>query len=146
MLGLISTTHLLGVQALLQTICVQQKTGGSMELLEAVCTRHGLGATCNQKKSKKMEQACEHEQRLSITAVTKRRNSGNRCNGASNSRKPQKAHSKTESRPTSADQQHRTEAHEHGPKQPATARGTQHAPERQKQSNTQHPTALSATE
>ena len=34
-------------------------------------------------------------------SVTKRRNTGDRCNSANNSRKPQKAHSKTESRPTS---------------------------------------------
>ena len=39
--------------------------------------------------------------------VTKRLNRGNRCNSANNSRKPQKAHSKTESRSTSADQQHK---------------------------------------
>ena len=39
--------------------------------------------------------------------VTKRCNRGNRCNSANNSRKPQKAHSKTESQPTSADQQHK---------------------------------------
>ena len=38
--------------------------------------------------------------------VTKRNNSENRCISANNSRKPQKAHSKTESQPTSADQQH----------------------------------------
>ena len=75
----------------------------------------------------------------SCVCVT-RRNSGNRCYSASNSRKPKKAHSKTESRPTSADQQHRTEAHEQGPKQPATARSTQRAPERRKQCNTQHRT------
>ena len=49
------------------------------------------------------------------------RDAGNRCNSANNSRKPQKALSKTESRPTSADQQNRTEAHEQGPKQPSTA-------------------------
>ena len=42
---------------------------------------------------------------LSKLAVTKRRNSGKRCNSANNGRKPQKAHSKTESQPTSADQQ-----------------------------------------
>ena len=35
------------------------------------------------------------------------RDAGNRCNSANNSRKPQKALSKTESRPTSADQQHK---------------------------------------
>ena len=34
-------------------------------------------------------------------------NSGNRCNSAKNGRKPQKAHSRTESQPTSADQQHK---------------------------------------
>ena len=39
--------------------------------------------------------------------VTKRRNRENRCNSANKSRKPQKAHSKTQSRPTSADQQHK---------------------------------------
>ena len=48
--------------------------------------------------------------------VTKRRNSGKRCNSTSNSGKPQKAHSETESQPTSAEQQHRTEAHEQDPK------------------------------
>ena len=44
---------------------------------------------------------------LVLRCATKRRNRGNRCNSANNSRKPQKAHSKTESRPTSADRQHR---------------------------------------
>ena len=78
----------------------------------------------------------------STPAVTKRRNSWKRCNSANNGRKPQKAQSKTECRPTSADQQHRTEAHEQGPKQLATARSTQRAQERRKQSNTQHPMRL----
>ena len=39
--------------------------------------------------------------------VTKRRKSVNMCISANNSWKPQKAHSKTESRPTSVDQQHK---------------------------------------
>ena len=38
---------------------------------------------------------------------------------------------------------HRAEAHEQDPTQLATARSAQRAPERRKQSNTQHPTALS---
>ena len=38
--------------------------------------------------------------------VTKRHNSGNRCNSANNSRKPLKAHCKTESWHASADHQH----------------------------------------
>ena len=45
----------------------------------------------------------------SATFVTKRSNSGNWCNSSNNSRKPQKAHSKTESRPTSAEQQQKNE-------------------------------------
>ena len=40
-----------------------------------------------------------------LAFVTKIRYRGNRCHSANKSRKPQKAHSKTESRPTSADQQ-----------------------------------------
>ena len=72
--------------------------------------------------------------RFPALVTKRRRNSGDRCNSGSNSRKPQKAHSKTDSRPTGSDQ-HRTEAHEPGLKQPATARSTQHAPE------TQHHTA-----
>ena len=67
------------------------------------------------------------------------------CSSTKNSRKPQKARSKTESRPTSADQQHRAEAHQQGPKQRETAGSTQRVPEQRKQSNTQHLTALSAT-
>ena len=86
--------------------------------------------------------ACVWVQGLEHRA-TKRYNSGNRCNRTINSGKPQKVHSKTGSRPTSADQQHRTGAHEQGPKQLATARSTRCAPERRKESNTQHPTALS---
>ena len=76
---------------------------------------------------------------------TKRHNGGNRCNSASNSGKPQKAHSKTESRTTSEDQQHKTEAHEQGPKQLKMARSTQCALGQRKQSNTQRPIALSAS-
>ena len=36
---------------------------------------------------------------MSCPCFTKRRNSGKRCNSANNGRKPQKAHSKTESQP-----------------------------------------------
>ena len=42
-----------------------------------------------------------------LAFVTKIRYRGNRCHSANKSRKPQKAHSKTESRPTGADQQHK---------------------------------------
>ena len=68
------------------------------------------------------------------------------CNSASNGRKPQKAHSKTESRPTSADQQHRTAAHEQGPKKPATARSTQRALERTGAAEMQQHTAPNSPE
>ena len=56
--------------------------------------------------------------------------------------KQQKAYSMTDSRPTSADQQHRKKAHEQGPKKPATASRTL---EQRTLNNTQHPTARSAT-
>ena len=55
--------------------------------------------------------------------VTKRHNIVNRFKTANSSRKSQQAHSKTESRPTSADQQHKNgSTHEQGPKQPSHVR------------------------
>ena len=60
-----------------------------------------------------------------------------------NSGKPQKAHSKRERGTASAYQQQRT--HKQGLKLPATARRTQRAPGRRKQSITQHPTSLGGT-
>ena len=74
---------------------------------------------------------------------TKRRNSGNMFNSRKNIEKPQKARFKTGDRPTSAKQQNRQEAHEQGPKQPATATHTGAA---ETTHNKQHPAALSATE
>ena len=44
--------------------------------------------------------------------VTKTRNSGNRCNSANNCRKPQKAHSKTESQPTSTEKRCKNRIHD----------------------------------
>ena len=69
-----------------------------------------------------------HQNGNQLKRVEKRCRSVSRCNSASNSRKPQKAHSKMQSRPTSVEQQYNTQAHEQGPKQPAPARSTQCAP------------------
>ena len=79
--------------------------------------------------------------------VTKRRNSGKRCNSANDSRTPQKAHSKTDSRPTSADQQRKNRSTQTRPK--AASNDKKH-PTRtgaaETKQHTQHQTALSATE
>ena len=77
--------------------------------------------------------------------VTKRCNSGNRCNSTNNNRRPQKAHSKTESRPTSADQQHKNGSTQTRPQTDGDDKkhSTRTGAEETKQ-HTRHPTALSA--
>ena len=69
--------------------------------------KQGAGATPRRPKTR-----LETEALARPMSVTKRRNSGKRCNSTNNSRKPQKAHSKTESQPTSVDGK---PAHERGP-------------------------------
>ena len=123
-----------GLVCVLQFLCCWSALVGRMSVLE--CAFWGF----------LLSFALLHLFPLLHLFVTLCYNGGNRCNSANNSIKPQKAHSKTQSRPTSADQQHRKEAHEQGPELPATARSRQCAPGRRKQNNSQLPTALSATE
>ena len=78
--------------------------------------------------------------------VTKRRNRGNRCSSAKNSRKSLNAHPKTQSRPTSADQQHKNGSTR---TRPQTAGDDNKHPTRmgaaETKQHTRHPTAQSAT-
>ena len=73
-------------------------------------------------------------------------NSGLRCNSANNGRKPQKAHSKTETQPTSADQRCKNRSTQTRPR--AASRDKKHRMRTEAagtEQHTQHQTALSAT-
>ena len=76
-----------------------------------------------------------------IAFVTKRRTGGNTCSTTNSSGKPQKTLSKTDSRPTNADQQHRRKSTLGKPKAAGDGRNhqTRTGAEETKQ---QHPTAL----